>query len=207
MIDVIIFLLALYFSHKESEEPMRAALQVALRMFRLSGQQTQKLPVVREIEIPVQLETDASIEMIDKRFTSTVFEPGGARDADIKRVQYTDVVPVQIHVIKLSPKLVQRIIAEVRLGNIVKLYFGKKTLTSSNPLVDAFVSGPGNGQAYYLCQQGAIPRGEDILHEQSVKQIRAQANRSVAFIKESRGDRKANIHCSLKIDPTFVPKS
>lgn len=186
---------------------MRAALQAALRLFRPSSQGAQKLPKIREIEIPVQLGTDASIEMIDKKFTSTVFEPGGTRDGDVKRVQHTDVVPVQINVIKLGPKLIQRIIAEVRLGNIVKLYFGKKTLTSSNPLVDAFVSGPGNGQAYYLCQPGAIPRGEEILHEQSVRMIRAQSNRSVAFIKESRGDRKLNIHCSLKIDPTFVPKS
>ena len=186
---------------------MRAALQAALRIFRPSSQPTQKLPVVREIEIPVQLGTDASIEMVDKKFTSTVFEPGGTRDGDIKRNQYTDVVPVQINVIKLSPQLIQKIIGPVRMGNIVKLYFGKKTLTSSNPLVDAFVSGPGNGQAYYLYQPGAIPRGEDILHEQSVRMIRAQANRSVAFIKESKSDRKLNIHCSLKIDPTFVPKS
>lgn len=186
---------------------MKALLQAALRVFRPSSQSTQKLPVVREIEIPVQLGANASVETVSRKFTTTVFEPGGVRDGDIKRNQYTDIVPVQINVIKLSPQLVQQIINQVRLGNIVKLYFGKKTLTSSNPLVDAFAGGPGNGQGYYLCQPGAIPRGEDILHEQSVKQIRAQSNRSVAFIKESKSDRKLNIHCSLKIDPTFVPKS
>lgn len=185
---------------------MKALLQAALGIFRPS-QGAQKLPKIREIEIPVQLGADATIEVVDKKFTTTVFEPGGVRDGDVKRNQYTDIVPVQIHVIKLGPKLIQRIIGEVRVGNIVKLYFGKKTLTSSNPLVDAFVAGPGNGQAYYLYQQGAIPRGEEILHDSSFRQIRAQANRSVAFIKESRGDRKLNIHCSLKIDPTFVPKS
>lgn len=186
---------------------MKALLQAALRIFRPSSQSTQKLPAVREIEIPVQPGSDASIETISKKFTSVVFEPGGARDGDIKRVQYTDVVPVQINVIKLSSQLIQKIVSQVKLGNIVKLYFGKKTLTSSNPLVDAFASGPGNGQAYYLCQPGAIPRGEDILHEASVKQIRVQANRSVAFIKESKSDRKLNIHYSLKIDPTFLSKS
>ena len=147
---------------------MKALLQAALGMLRPSSQPTQKLPIAREIEISVQSETDASIELIDKKFTSTVFEPGGTRDGDIKRNQYADIVPVQIHVIKLSPKLIQKIVAEVRVGNIVKLYFGKKSLTSSNPLIDAFAAGPGNGQAYYLCQPGAIPHGEDILHEQSV---------------------------------------
>ena len=191
---------------------MKAALQAALGWFRGSTAVSQ-MPRVQEVQINLRPGVDAEIvkETKDLKDVYRTSVPGTSPHAlDSKIVR--EVVKVDIDCIKLSSEIVsQRIVPELKAGKSVRLYLGAKTLTSTNPLVEAFRNGPGNGHDYYNrllfakedVRHDALPEGENILFGQSARFIRAMSGKNVKFTKVSEGDRKLRIHCSLLIEPVW----
>ena len=180
---------------------MRAALQAALKIFRPSTWASKQSAGPQEVTITVRPGIDAEVIPIEKKFTYPVFEPGGRYDGDRRRGMYIDPVPTPLQVVKLSPHLTNKVISHLKADEIVRLYFGAKTLKESNPLVDAFTHGSGNGMAYnFRINDDVIPHGEEILHEQTSNVIRAQAGKSVKFTKVSTLDKKLKLHCYLKME-------
>ena len=180
---------------------MRAALQAALRLFRPSAQTALQPSKPEEVIITVRPGIDAEVVPIEKQFTYPVFEPGGRYDGDRRRGMYTDPVPTPIQVIKLTPQFINIVVFHLKAGKPVKLYFGTKTPKGSNPLVDAFTHGPGNGMAYYSrMSDDVIPHGEEILHEQTSNMIRSEGGNRIKFTKESTLDKRQRLHCYLKME-------
>ena len=191
---------------------MKAALQAALGWFRGSRAVSQ-MPRVQEVQINLRPGVDAGIVKETKELKDIykVAVPGAsAHTSDVKTVR--EIVKVDIDCIKLSSEIVsQRIVPELKAGKSVRLCLGSKTLTSTNPLVEAFRNGPGNGHDFNNRllfskddpRYDALPEGDHILFGQSARFIRAMSGKNVKFTKVSEGDRRLNIHCSLLIEPVW----
>ena len=122
---------------------------------------------------------------------------------NMRKERQIDETPILYSVIKLSDHICQQIANHLKVGRVVRVYFGAKTRTSSNPILDAFINGPGNGDDYNMGREKAIPQGANIVHEDSVKFIREQVSAPIKMLKDSKLDKAGKHHCYLVMDTNW----
>lgn len=201
---------------------MKALLQAALRVFRPSATNApaaKPKEIIKEVTITVEPH-EAQVVPIEKKLPYTVWRTipkynkqkdvyegyggdGGIHDLNMKKERQIDEIPISYGVIKLSEHVSQQIVNQLRLGRVVRVYFGTKTLTSTTSVLDAFINGPGNGYEFNISMEKAIPQGANILHEDTLRFIRDQLNGPIKMTKISSLDRSKRHHCYLAMDTNW----